>query len=778
MPRRRADRRRRASISAETAQPKAFDQPRAPGYYGQYGAQEMPVQGYPTQSPVGSSPMPYYYGQYPAQQYQAPPPDGPQQYPTGSPQVPYYGTQFNAASPYSHIAQFPELGKRDADGSICLPQAVMPMPTVVLGNPDFKVHYGDFHQTVQPADILTRSYSSPVQPPNYASLVQQSNTSLSVTDGNDSPVPVPNQKKKVSLTKRLKKFFQPVKKTDHNVESLASSCEGLDINDNSRDQPTGAEPSPEASTSQGLKQATNLTSGLDTDVEGSRIEPRSGEDGQTSMKQLDDMDGKIDVADNPDTLTVTGLVLEPNHYLESSNTGKDVADQISLESSCPDSSASHRAESISGSSLEDSIFSFTTFANASKEAVIQSIIRQCKAWFESRLIILAYQCHGGSSLPSSTPTPPAQGTDEAEKAYGARKRARMPDRPGDENDRENEGGEGGDKGETEEPRSELEPHKYACPFLKHNFNKYRKQRGCLSGRPTTHRIKEHIYRNHRLPKFKCSRCCEVFTTSNQLLNHQRAPEPCGLKIEEPQDGINEDQVQALRSRKRPRGNISEEEKWAEMYKIIFPDDDRVPSPYHDFTLQELRGGTPTSGNTADLVVELGEHASRELPRLMRPRLEDMLDRVIEESLSSEKIVDLAKGVFQEILQSFHKTRDVSRESPGQPSLSASPAPAVPTSYVPWVDIGGAGAGPAMSNEADPGSEFCLDINLDFEGEDQNFLGTIFQDTVIDSFGAQVFDFGGFDDSSLGDQSRVDSGYASIGPHDGEDGKGKVLGEES
>ncbi|KAF4465114.1 hypothetical protein FALBO_8044 [Fusarium albosuccineum] len=748
MPRRRPDRRRRASISAEGVQPHAFDQPPAPGYYGQYAAQEMPAQGYPAQSQVGSSPMPYYYGQY-----QAPPPDRQQQYSPGSPQVPYYGTQFNAASPYSHIAQFPELGKREADGSICLPQAVMPMPTVILGNPDFKVHYGDFHQTVQPADSLTRSYSSPVQPPNYASLVQQSNTSLPVTDGNDSPVPVPNQKKKVSLTKRLKRFFQPVKKTDHNVESLASNCQGLDINDNPRDQSTGTEPSPGTSTSQGPRQTTNPNSSPDTSIEGSGIEPRSNEDDQTSMKQPDDTDGKIDVADNPDTLTVRGLVVGSNHYQELSNTSRDVEDQISLESSCPDSSASHRAESISGSSLEDSIFSFTTFANASKEAVIQSIIRQCKAWFESRLIILAYQCHGGSSLPSSTPAPPAQSADESEKGYGARKRARMPGRSGDENDRENEGGEGGDKGEMEEPRPESEPHKYACPFLKHNFNKYRKQRGCLSGRPTTHRIK-------------------------WLLNHQRALEPCGLKIEEPQDGINEDQVQALRSRKRPRGNISEEEKWAEMYKIIFPDDDRVPSPYHDFTLQELRGGTPTSGNTADLVVELGEHASRELPRLMRPRLEDMLDRVIEESLSSEKIVDLAKGVFQEILQSFHKTREESRESAGQPGLSATPAPPVPASYVPWVDVDDAKVGPAISNEAGPDSQFCLDMNLVFEGEDQNFLGAIFQDTVIDSFGAQVFDFGGFDDSSLGDQSRVDSGYASIGPHDGEDGKGKALGEQS
>ncbi|KAH7161685.1 hypothetical protein EDB81DRAFT_351862 [Dactylonectria macrodidyma] len=80
-----------------------------------------------------------------------------------------------------------------------------------------------------------------------------------------------------------------------------------------------------------------------------------------------------------------------------------------------------------------------------------------------------------------------------------------------------------------------------------------------------------------------------------------------------------------------------------MYKVIFPDEDVVPFPWQ---LNEK------DHDAKSLVRDLGDHARRELPRLMRPRLEDMLDRVIEESFTSDRIVELAQGVFQDILQTF------------------------------------------------------------------------------------------------------------------------------
>ena len=49
----------------------------------------------------------------------------------------------------------------------------------------------------------------------------------------------------------------------------------------------------------------------------------------------------------------------------------------------------------------------------------------------------------------------------------------------------------------------------------------------------------------------------------------------------PQDGLDESQIRRLRSRKRvgePGQEPTESDKWVAMYRIIFPDDDDVPSP--------------------------------------------------------------------------------------------------------------------------------------------------------------------------------------------------------
>lgn len=39
------------------------------------------------------------------------------------------------------------------------------------------------------------------------------------------------------------------------------------------------------------------------------------------------------------------------------------------------------------------------------------------------------------------------------------------------------------------------------------------------------------------------------------------------------DGYTKDQEKQLRSRKKSRRDLTEEEKWFEMYKILFPTDD-------------------------------------------------------------------------------------------------------------------------------------------------------------------------------------------------------------
>ncbi len=80
------------------------------------------------------------------------------------------------------------------------------------------------------------------------------------------------------------------------------------------------------------------------------------------------------------------------------------------------------------------------------------------------------------------------------------------------------------------------------------------------------------------PKFKCHRCCEQFGSESTLAAHLRSGTLCEIRAVEPEDGIDDEQLSALRSRKKSRKDASEPEKWAQVYKILFPYDDPVPSP--------------------------------------------------------------------------------------------------------------------------------------------------------------------------------------------------------
>lgn len=97
--------------------------------------------------------------------------------------------------------------------------------------------------------------------------------------------------------------------------------------------------------------------------------------------------------------------------------------------------------------------------------------------------------------------------------------------------------------------------------------------------------REHLYRRHALPRYSCPRCCERFETDDELSTHARAPEPCEVREPELHDGFTQAQEKRLRSRKKDRAvagteDLSEAQKWRQMYQILFPDvrAEEIPSP--------------------------------------------------------------------------------------------------------------------------------------------------------------------------------------------------------
>ncbi|KAI1266446.1 hypothetical protein F5Y18DRAFT_358626 [Xylariaceae sp. FL1019] len=131
--------------------------------------------------------------------------------------------------------------------------------------------------------------------------------------------------------------------------------------------------------------------------------------------------------------------------------------------------------------------------------------------------------------------------------------------------------------------NDSKPPMFACPFHKRfhgkDLNEYRI---CSRGSwKTFHRVKEHVFRKHRLPQHQCPRCLVSFDTRECLATHLRELEPCDLlqDYKEPA-GVTPGQLEAL---KRRKSGMSDEQRWIAMYKILFPDvpEDEIPTPWYE-----------------------------------------------------------------------------------------------------------------------------------------------------------------------------------------------------
>jgi len=80
--------------------------------------------------------------------------------------------------------------------------------------------------------------------------------------------------------------------------------------------------------------------------------------------------------------------------------------------------------------------------------------------------------------------------------------------------------------------------------------------------------------------YQCPRCCREFSSQLLLLEHQRNAIPCPVQDGGPIEGIDAEKERQLRSRKREQQNMTEEDKWRKVYRILFPNDDysKMPSP--------------------------------------------------------------------------------------------------------------------------------------------------------------------------------------------------------
>lgn len=217
--------------------------------------------------------------------------------------------------------------------------------------------------------------------------------------------------------------------------------------------------------------------------------------------------------------------------------------------------------------------------------------------------------HGSESrIVGETASKPGESSTGGKRA--AKKQSQRGDGGHDEDDDDDDGGDRPrhPKRMRSEARDEIF---FACPFLKHNPRKYQSCMGRMW--PAVHRVKEHLYRRHQLPEFQCLRCYKTFTNSDGLNIHHKQPIPCDVVDHKVADGISQLQVMRLKSRRRNRF-ASEEDKWRDMYKIVFPLEEIPPSPYYtyeDANSAILNGSTTLIERFLDAVPKrFGEYAAQ------------------------------------------------------------------------------------------------------------------------------------------------------------------------
>ncbi|RYP10150.1 hypothetical protein DL764_000860 [Monosporascus ibericus] len=166
------------------------------------------------------------------------------------------------------------------------------------------------------------------------------------------------------------------------------------------------------------------------------------------------------------------------------------------------------------------------------------------------------------------------------------------------------------------------------------------------------------------------------------------------------DGFSKAREKQLRSRKKSDSNTTDEDKWREIYHILFPDDEleTIPSPYYDEITRGHDGSS--SSSSPGHPGHFAAFARRELPRFVRRELGILFQEEFRDigARDQRRIQDLVLRLQPRLIDLYeHSTRDVAEtdeDSSAQCMLSATRLAAEQTaiplqtvefgpSYFPW-----------------------------------------------------------------------------------------------
>ncbi|KAF3159051.1 hypothetical protein TWF788_004037 [Orbilia oligospora] len=127
--------------------------------------------------------------------------------------------------------------------------------------------------------------------------------------------------------------------------------------------------------------------------------------------------------------------------------------------------------------------------------------------------------------------------------------------------------------------------RYACIYFANamdskdsqflNVDLTRWQTECYrSGFETVARVKSHLYSHHQ---WGCKKCYRNFPTAEAHYDHSHGD--CQESTETAPVFLSREQISRLKSKKPVPGVNTEEKKWRSVFRLVFPDQENIPSPY-------------------------------------------------------------------------------------------------------------------------------------------------------------------------------------------------------
>ncbi|OTB04062.1 hypothetical protein M426DRAFT_321159 [Hypoxylon sp. CI-4A] len=377
------------------------------------------------------------------------------------------------------------------------------------------------------------------------------------------------------------------------------------------------------------------------------------------------------------------------------------------------------------------------FVAIKKQEAVALVMARFNQWFDKRLAIISYAYEASEALGNDAGSSGGMGCGSGDSGQGQPSRSTRSKRrlDGDDQDNSSAGGNEGDPDRGGNKRAKKDPEqdrKFACPFYKHDPRAHNKHRSCTGpGWASLHRLKEHLYRAHLLPKHTCPRCMESFDDATDLAEHIRADVPCEKLAEIPVlQGIDEATEAKLKVRRKNCPGMTDEQRWRDIYLILFPkaNPNAMPTPYYD------SNDSMRFSKSAEEWRKVKKRIQKELPKFVQKKVEKSFDKVERDMLV--RLPDIVRdGLFEFFKDLPHDDR----------SASATPA-ATPRAHTPSL--------PAAKEQASMTSD------------DANVPPMDLSDLLNPNFGAfeefdfTQFDFGNPTDCGFSFDKESDSGYAS------------------